>query len=177
MVFGLFRTKTDERPLAIYRWIVAAARQPVFYERFGVPDTVEGRIEMLMLHTGLVMSRLAATDGDRDLSRAVAEAFFTDVDANLRELAVSDVAVPKKMKKVASAFYGRVQAYEEAAGEDGLAEALTRNLLAGASHPQTPGLARCWGGGAPRLRDTPVSALVDGTASLPDPQPFLMPEP
>ena len=59
MVFGLFRTKSDDRPAAIYRWIVAAARQPVFYERFGVPDTVEGRIEMLMLQTGLVMLKFA----------------------------------------------------------------------------------------------------------------------
>jgi cytochrome b pre-mRNA-processing protein 3 len=173
MVFGLFRTKSDDRPAAIYRWIVAAARQPVFYERFGVPDTVEGRIEMLMLQTGLVMSRLAAADGDRDLSRAVAEAFFADVDASLRELAVSDIAVPKKMKKVAGAFYGRLKAYEDAPDADALSVVLGRNLLAGSANPETPGLARWVRAAAASLRETEVADLVAGTATLPDPAAFL----
>jgi cytochrome b pre-mRNA-processing protein 3 len=173
MVFGLFRPRSDDRPAAIYRWIVAAARRPVFYERFGVPDTVEGRIELLMLHTGLVMSRLSADDGDRELARAVAEAFFADVDASLRELAVSDVAVPKKMKKVAGAFYGRLSAYQEAPDADALAAALARNVLAGADHPETTGLARWVRAAAASLRETPVAALADGTAALPDPAAFL----
>src|SRR5262245_21087232 len=124
MVLGLFkRPRPDDRPAALYAIAVAAARRPVLYERFGVPDTIEGRMEMVMLHVALLMSRLSA-DADRELQRALSEAFFADMDASLREIGISDVAVPKKMKVIASAFYGRLKAYGAGANDDGLAEAL-----------------------------------------------------
>lgn len=173
MVFGLFRSKSDDRPARIYARAVEAARNPALYDRFSVPDTVDGRMEMVMLHTGLVVSRLSATDGDRDLARDVSEAFFADMEGSLRELGISDIAVPKKMKKVASAFYGRLQAYGEAADEAALTAALSRNVHGGADHPTTPALARYVRTLAAVLRDADAAAVIEGRATVPEPQAFL----
>lgn len=173
MVFGLFRPKSDRRAGEIYRRAVDDARQPVFYERFGVPDTIEGRMEMVMLQTGLVVSRLSADDADRALARDVSEAFFSDMDGSLREIGTSDLGVPKKMKKIASAFYGRLQAYGEAADEAALAAAVTRNIHGGAPHPGAAGLARYIRTVAAVLRDAPAADVVAGRHVLPDPAAFL----
>ena len=88
---------------------------------------------------GLVVWRLsAAADGDRELARRVSETFFADMEGSLRELGTSDIAVPKKMKKLASAFYGRLQAYAEAPDEDALVRAIERNVHGGVAHPPVP---------------------------------------
>jgi cytochrome b pre-mRNA-processing protein 3 len=173
MVFGLFQKRSDRPAGELYRQLVAAARQPVFYDRFGVADTADGRLELLMLHTGLVVSRLSAPDANRDCARDLSEAFFADMDGTLRELGISDVAVPKKMKKMASAFYGRLRAYGEAADEAALSEALTRNIFSGVEHPATPALARYVRTAAAVLRDTDAADLVRGRVTLPDPHSFL----
>ncbi len=172
MVFGLFRSKVDDRPRRIYAAAVAAARRPVFYESFGVPDSVEGRMEMVMLHTGLAVSRLSAADGDRDLARAVSEAFFSDMEASLREIGTSDLGVPKKMKKIASAFYGRLKAYEEAEDEAALAEALKRNV-AGEGPADARPLAAYVRTLAATLRETDMNDLAAGRIAWPDPDAFL----
>jgi cytochrome b pre-mRNA-processing protein 3 len=176
MVLGLFkRPRPDERPATLYRLAVAAARQPALYEHFGVPDTIEGRIEMVMLHVGLVMSRLSA-DTNRELQRALSEAFFADMDASLREIGISDVAVPKKMKAIASAFYGRLKAYEAARGEAELVEALQRNVHAGTERPEVAALARYVRAFAAALAQSDADRLAAGTVPLPDASSFLDPE-
>lgn len=117
---------------AIYDEIVAAARQPVFYAEWNVPDTPLGRFEMLSLHVFLFLHRLRAGDeAAREAAQAVTDTFFSDVEHSLRELGIGDIGVPKRMKKLARMFYGRAAAYGaaiEADDEAGLAEALKRNV-------------------------------------------------
>lgn len=136
MVFGLFRRRQRLEVLAAYTAIVAQARQPWLYIRYKVPDTVDGRFEMVMLHTILVLNRLRGEGGEvAGFSQELFDTFFADMDGSLREMGVSDLRVPKKVKKMAEAFYGRAAAIAEALAADGLqdlASVVDRNLFAGA---------------------------------------------
>lgn len=133
MILNLFRrSQTRETIERLYGAIVAQARQPVFYTDFHVPDTAEGRLELLMLHVHLSCRRLGAAEGEvRALSQEVFDAFLADMDSTLREMGIGDLSVPKKMKKIGNAFYDRAAAYDAALAETGpaLAEALSRNLF------------------------------------------------
>jgi cytochrome b pre-mRNA-processing protein 3 len=108
-----------------------------------VPDTVEGRFEALCLHVILVLRALRGRPAPSDeVANALAEALFRDLDSVLRESGVGDSKVPKGMKKLAEAFYGRARAYDgalDAHDEAALAAALGRNVTSGAP---AGGLAR-----------------------------------
>jgi cytochrome b pre-mRNA-processing protein 3 len=144
MVLGLFsRSKTVPSVDLVYGDIVAAARLPILYRNFGVPDTVMGRFEVLGLHVALVLRRLRALPPPADsLAQDVIDQFFADLDSSLREIGIGDVSVPKKIKKLGQAFYGRAQAYQDAllpdASADSLEQALARNVL---DKPEEPSLA------------------------------------
>lgn len=138
-MFGrLFRreTGTDAIASALYGAIVAQARNPVLYADFGVPDTVSGRFEMVVLHTGLVLDRLQRQgEAEKAVGQKVFDLYCRDMDQSLRELGVGDLGVPKRMKKMAEAFYGRAAAYGVAVvarDQRGLANALRRNVFASA---------------------------------------------
>ena len=135
MIFGLWRSRKNEaRVFAIYSQIVAQARQPVFYADLGVPDTLEGRYDMLVLHAFLYMHRLKnEPEPVKDVAQEVFDLMFADMDRNLREIGIGDLTVPKKIKKMAQAFYGRTAAYDAALeeGPEALAEAVRRNLFGG----------------------------------------------
>ena len=128
---------------AIYGMIVAQARLPAFYERHGVPDTVNGRFDMVLLHMWLVLRRLRSAAGASELSQGLFDRFCSDMDDNLRELGVSDLSVPKKMLGFAEAFYGRTAAYDAAllAGGTALEQALARNVLLAADATHASALA------------------------------------
>jgi cytochrome b pre-mRNA-processing protein 3 len=119
---------------AIYGMIVTQAREPLFYRDLGVPDTVNGRFDLLVLHLWMVLRRLRSMEGGTGLSQALFDRFCDDMDANLREMGVGDLTVPKRMQAFGEAFYGRVAAYDLAlaAGEEPLAQALCKNILNGA---------------------------------------------
>jgi cytochrome b pre-mRNA-processing protein 3 len=120
---------------SLYGTFVAQARAPVFYQSYGVPDTVNGRLEMIMLHTVLLLHRLDGAPEDmRALGQAVFDHFCRDIDANLREMGVGDLTVPKTMRRIGEAFYGRQSAYASALGaaDEELAAALRRNVFDGA---------------------------------------------
>jgi len=120
----------------LYASLVAHARRPEFYARAGVPDSVDGRFDMIVLHVVLVLYRLRAEgDAGRDLAQALFDMFFVDMDRNLREMGVGDLAVGSRVKGMAKAFYGRAAAYEAALteGDSALADALRRNLYGTAS--------------------------------------------
>jgi cytochrome b pre-mRNA-processing protein 3 len=125
----LFRRKPQNPTIAaIYGAIVAQARLPYFYDQLGVPDTVEGRFEMILLHLVLVLRRVGAHGA---VAQALFDRFCLDMDHNLRELGVSDLGVPRKMRAFAEAFYGRAAAYDHALAseaKDDLATALARNV-------------------------------------------------
>jgi cytochrome b pre-mRNA-processing protein 3 len=118
---------------AIYGMIVAQAREPLFYRDLGVPDTVNGRFDLLVLHLWMVLRRLKSMEGGRSLSQTLFDRFCDDMDANLREMGVGDLTVPKRMQAFGEAFYGRAAAYDLAvtSGEEPLAQALCRNILNG----------------------------------------------
>jgi cytochrome b pre-mRNA-processing protein 3 len=118
---------------AIYGMIVTQAREPLFYRDLGVPDTVNGRFDLLVLHLWMVLRRLKSVEGGADLSQTLFDRFCDDMDANLREMGVGDLTVPKRMQAFGEAFYGRVAAYDLAlaAGEEPLAQALCKNILNG----------------------------------------------
>lgn len=119
---------------ALYAAIVAQSRRPEFYMDYGVPDTIDGRFDMIVLHQTLLLRRLVREEHLRPLAQAVFDAFCRDMDGNLREMGVGDLAVPKKMLEFGAAFYGRYGAYDkalEAADTEALAAALGRNLVGG----------------------------------------------
>lgn len=135
MFRSLFNTrKTRNRDVVdrLYRQIVAASRQPVFYSEWGVPDTPLGRFEMISLHLFLFLHRLRDGDGAlKSVAQDVTDRFFTDVDHSLRELGIGDIGVPKRIKKLARMFYGRADAYGralEAGDAEALEAALCRNV-------------------------------------------------
>jgi cytochrome b pre-mRNA-processing protein 3 len=118
---------------AIYGMIVTQAREPLFYRDLGVPDTVNGRFDLLVLHLWMVLRRLQPIPGGAVLSQALFDRFCEDMDANLREMGVGDLAVPKRMQAFGEAFYGRAAAYDLALteGREALAQALCKNILNG----------------------------------------------
>jgi cytochrome b pre-mRNA-processing protein 3 len=118
----------------IYGMIVTQAREPLFYRDLGVPDTVNGRFDMLVLHLWMVLRRLKPTPAGTGLCQALFDRFCDDMDGNLREMGVGDLTVPKRMQAFGEAFYGRTAAYDLALadGEEPLAQALCRNILDGA---------------------------------------------
>jgi cytochrome b pre-mRNA-processing protein 3 len=116
---------------AIYGMIVTQAREPLFYRDLAVPDTVNGRFDLLLLHLWMVLRHLRTLPGGAGLSQALFDHFCADMDANLREMAVGDLTVPKKMQVLGEAFYGRSAAYDMALTEsaEALAQAIGRNVL------------------------------------------------
>jgi cytochrome b pre-mRNA-processing protein 3 len=144
-LFG-FRPRRETRAAAaLYRCIVEQGRQPGFFAWLGVPDTLDGRFETLALHAFLVLRRLKSDPrGTIGLSQALLDAFFADMDRSLRELGVADLGVGRRVKSMAQALYGRMQAYEkglEERGDAGLQAALRRNLYGTVPMPRLADLA------------------------------------
>jgi cytochrome b pre-mRNA-processing protein 3 len=158
-ILRLFRRSNAATIDSLYGAIVAQARLPVFYSAFGVPDTVEGRFDLLVLHLVLVLRRLRLDHSrnearkvdrkpERDIAQGLFDAFCRDMDHNLREMGVGDLSVPKEMKRLAEAFYGRKRAYEEALSDDDpakLVAAVGRNVLCSGGVPadRLASYARC----------------------------------
>jgi len=126
----------------LYGTIVAQARLPSFYREFAVADTVNGRFDLLALHLMLVLERFSTEPSLRALGQGLFDRFWQDMDHNLREMGTGDLAVPKRMRALGEAYYGRAQAYREAlaaADAGALTEALARNVYAGApADPDAP---------------------------------------
>jgi cytochrome b pre-mRNA-processing protein 3 len=158
--------RPDERDVAgLYLLLVERSRAPVFFTRCGVPDTVDGRFDMIVLHAFLLFHRLKGEGAEAAaLSQALFDHLMGDMDVNLRELGVSDMGVGRKIKRMAKAFYGRVGAYDRAlaAGDDAaLEEALGRNLFRTLPPPQ-PG-ARLMAG---YVRAAAAALAATATAEL-----------
>lgn len=128
-----FRPKSSPQRVAaekLYAAIVAQARQTVFFAELGVPDSVDGRFDMILLHAFVVMRRLKT--GDKDalaLSQAVYDVMFVDMDRAVREMGVGDLSVKRHIRRMMKAFNGRITAYDETIGGFGaLREAIRRNV-------------------------------------------------
>jgi cytochrome b pre-mRNA-processing protein 3 len=117
--------------MAAYHRIVERSREPLFFARWGVPDTLDGRFEALALHGFLVLNRLkSAGPAAAGFAQDLFDAMFVDLDRGLREMGATDIGVGRHVKAMARSFYGRVRAYEEglAGGDEVLTQALRRNL-------------------------------------------------
>jgi cytochrome b pre-mRNA-processing protein 3 len=131
-LFSRKRLHSEEIVIAVYETIVAAARQPLLYSAWNVPDSALGRFESLSLHMILFLHRTQnASSSVKALAQEVVEEFFKDVDHSLRELGIADAGVPKRMKKLAKMFYGRAASYDAALNDNdnaALCSALQRNI-------------------------------------------------
>ena len=164
----LFRRNRRRTAVAnAYRAIVERARDPSFFLQWGVPDTFDGRFEVLALHMFLVLGRLKAERAETaDFSQALFDRMFADLDRAVREMGATDVGVGRHVKAMARGFYGRVVAYERGIAEGGpvLADALKRNLFGTA--PATPeaiaAAAAYLQRQAAALAAAPVAQLLEG---------------
>ena len=157
---------------AIYGMIVAQAREPLFYRDLGVPDTVNGRFDLLVLHLWMVLRRMKSIEGGAGLSQMLFDRFCDDMDGNLREMGVGDLTVPKRMQKFGEAFYGRTAAYDMALteGPDALAQALCKNVLNGENIEKARQLAAYAWSVMAALDRQDEAALVSGTFNFPSPE-------
>lgn len=142
MLFAnLFRRK-DAQPdpaAELYAALVQKARDPKFYTDLAVPDTVDGRFDMVVIHAMLVMRRLRdKTDEVHVTGLRLFDLMFVDMDRSLREMGVGDMSVGKHVKRMARAFYGRAAAYEAGMDEspEALAKAINDNLYRHGSPPE-----------------------------------------
>ena len=116
---------------ALYGQVVARARSAGFYADAGVPDTLDGRFELIALHAFIVLRRLRTEPGRTGaLAQSLFDTMFDDMDRCLREMGAGDLGVGRRVKFMASSFLGRVKAYEDGleGGDDALRSALLRNL-------------------------------------------------
>ena len=138
------RKASRQSAAALYDAVVERARSAEFYTAGGVPDTLDGRFELIALHAFIVLRRLQAEPGrGGDLGQALFDTMFDDMDRCLREMGAGDLGVGRRVKFMASAFLGRVKAYE--GGLDGddetLRSALLRNLYGTVAPPPDGGRA------------------------------------
>ncbi len=164
----VLRRSKKRRALAakLHAGLAARARDPVFFARFGVEDTLDGRFDLLVLHAWLVLERLAADD--RPLLQAFVDTIFVGFDEALRELGAGDIGMGRKVKKLAGAFYGRMRAYGEAEDEAAMEAALVRNLYRGIPAPGALALARYALRAKARLKTCDVASGTLDFGPLPD---------
>jgi cytochrome b pre-mRNA-processing protein 3 len=133
MVFFSARRRSErEAAERIYAACREAARRPALYLELGVPDTLDGRFEMMAFALFPVLDRLMHAPGEEpELARLVSESLVDDMDAVFREMGMADTAVPKRMKTLYRSFAGRMSAYRQGmeGGEAALAEAVARNVF------------------------------------------------
>lgn len=128
-----FRKKNDPARVAaerLYDGLVVQARQPVFFSDYWVPDTVDGRFDMVLMHSFVVMRRLGnGNQAARDLSQALYDVMFVEMDRAVREMGIGDLSVKRHVRRMMRAFNGRMEAYEMGLADHArMRDALRRNL-------------------------------------------------
>ena len=169
---GLFkRSKLTDKAHSLYLAVVEQARQPAFYSRYGAPDTLDGRFEMILIHAVLLLRRLRDEgEAGTDLGQAMFDVMIDDMDQSLREMGVGDLAVGRRVKAMARAFFGRAAAYEaglSAADDDAseaLIAALRRNLFGtvAVDDGKVAAVADYMRGVSARLGEQPGTELLAG---------------
>ena len=177
MIFGLFRNRKHNQAIMLrqYELLTAASRNPVLFLDYDVPDTVMGRFEMVSIVMILFFRRTRKSEtSGQELAQAIVDAFFQDLDHSIRELGIGDVAVPKRMKKFAGMFYGRLESYAKALDEgdgDALAVALRRNIYPSKDDaPDMRPLASYMIAAEAVLSAEPEALLTTGTMPFPAPE-------
>ena len=157
-----------------YIALVAAARNPFFYTALKVPDTLDGRFELIVLHLFLLQHRLVAQKSPENeaFGRFLSESFFMDMDRSLRELGVADTGVSHRIKKMGKAYHGRLQAYAAGLSDaTALRSALVRNLYGTVEDGDVNALdrlARYVEVTSAQLVNTDTDVITGGTYAWPD---------
>jgi len=163
----LKRNRHERTGFELYGAAVAAARDPVFYTSLGVPDTLDGRFDLVGLHVGLLIRHLRRRPAPGPaLAQAVFDAMFNDMDVNLREMGVGDLSVGKRVRAMWEAFHGRAAAYEAALDDPDatkLEAALARNVWRGGLAAGAAALAAVVRAQDAALAAQPLDALAAGT--------------
>ncbi len=165
----MFSRADREAPRAAYAALVEQARAPTFYQELGVPDTVDGRFDMIVLHLFLLLARLKGEGAEAEaFGRAVTEVMVADMDENLRELGVGDLSVPKRIGEMVGGLNGRIAAYGRglAAAEPRPLEVALENNLYGTVMEVDPAaraaMASYMRREAAALAAQPLNALLSG---------------
>ena len=145
----------------------AQARQPGFYTALRAPDTREGRFELYTLHVILLVGRLKG-QGDiaAETSQATFDAYVRGLDDAFHELGVGYVSVPKKMKKLGEAFYGRLRSYSQANDAAALESLIARTV---GEEVDAAGLARYVAAARDHLAAQPLEQVLAGSVTWPAP--------
>lgn len=171
-MFRLFRKPdpTAQAATELYGSVVTQARHVSFYSDLMVPDTKEGRFEVLVLHLVMLIERIRAEAGSADpLARALTETFVTDMDDNFREVGIGDTSVPKKVKKAAGALYDRTfeyRALSEAGDAAGFARAIGGHVFDDEDRAQARKIADYAIAGMQDLDAVPLDDIRSGRISF-----------
>ena len=173
MILARWRVRRANRILIdqIHGEIVAAARAPELFRDFAVPDDLDGRFEMVTLHSGLVLRRLSVLGPiASSIAQDLVDCVFQSFEDALREMSISDAGVARRMKSMAGAFYGRNKVYAEALAAhdlDALAAALARNAYRATTATEARALAGRIAGMAQALDFVPVEVFAEGRFRFP----------
>jgi cytochrome b pre-mRNA-processing protein 3 len=170
-MFKLFRANpVREAAELAYRRVIEQARRPGFFADGGVPDTIDGRFELICLHAFLYLHRLKSEQPQAPVAQRFYDLMFADFDRSLREMGVGDLGVGREVKRMAQAFHGRIAAYQAglAADDSVLQAALARNLFgtAAPSEAQLAAMAGYLRREAARLAAEDAAALLAGDVAF-----------
>ncbi len=174
-MFLSFQSRASrETGAKLYQTAVRQSRRTIFYQDMGVPDTVDGRFDLLCLHVFLVIDRLGTAGREgRKLGQAVFDQMFLDMDRSVREMGIGDLSVPKHMRRMMKAFNGRSRAYSDVLKSGkGLDKVLERNIYGGQG--ADPATLRAMEAYVRQCRvllaAQPDQALLEGAAEFPKEQ-------
>ena len=162
--FGRLLGQRQDEALPLYNAVVARGREPHWYREGGVPDTVDGRFDMIAAVLTLVLLRLETDPAGAETNARITERFVDDMDGQLRQLGIGDIIVGKHIGKMMSMLGGRLGAYRTAIAAGDLSPALIRNLYRGEA-PPAAALAHVAAGLASlraALAATPLDRLIAG---------------
>ena len=155
--FGRLLGQRRDEALPLYNAVVARGRAPHWYVEGAVPDTVDGRFDMIAAVLVLVLLRLETDPAGAETSARITERFVDDMDGQLRQLGIGDIIVGKHIGKMMSMLGGRLGAYRDGVASGDLKPALVRNLYRGIE-PAPAALGHVDGG---------LASLRAGLAAMP----------
>ena len=168
--------RNADASISLYIAAVEHARSPIFFLDFGVPDSVDGRFDLVIVHVMLLVRRLRQQGkAAAEVSQALLNLMFADMDRNLREMGVGDLSVGRQVKKMAKAFYGRAETWEQALDQDieMVTSALAETVYRSVEVPSEPisSLASYVIAADKYLADLSTDTMISGEVEFPVPKP------
>jgi cytochrome b pre-mRNA-processing protein 3 len=177
-MFRWFSGRAARREAAetIYDSIVAQSRDPAFYMRCGVPDTLSGRFDMLVIHMFVVLQilKLGGREGQL-LAQEIVEAFVREMDTMVRDLGVQERNIPREVRKIAQLFYGQLLAYSTTLARNdlkGLAGEVWRSFQSSEAGRDAPiaadAIAYYMRQSIRNIQEMPLNMLLQGDIAFPE---------